>query len=51
MWFRINYVVKEKIKKGFDKLKGIAAISAMGIGLLATGSGRAATVSLPLTLH
>lgn len=30
------------MKKGFDRLKGVAAASAMGLGLLGAGSGRAA---------
>ena len=33
------------MKKGFDRLRGVAAASAMGLGLLGAGSGRAATVT------
>ncbi|MFK5950297.1 MAG: hypothetical protein QM500_16175 [Methylococcales bacterium] len=34
------------MKKGFNRLKGVAAASAMGVGLLGAGSGRAATFPL-----
>lgn len=32
------------MKKGFDRLKGVAAASAMGLGMLGAGSGRAASL-------
>ena len=36
------------MKKGFDRLKGVAAASAMGVGLIGGGSARAATTTVPL---
>jgi len=39
------------MKKGFDRLRGVAAASAIGIaGLAGGGSARAATATLPLTV-
>ena len=36
------------MKKGFDRLRGVAAASAMGLGLMAAGSARAASTTLPI---
>ncbi len=36
------------MKKGFDRLRGVAAASAMGLGLMAAGSARAANTTLPI---
>ena len=36
------------MKKGFDRLRGIAAASAMGLGLIGAGSARAASTALPI---
>ena len=36
------------MKKGFDRLRGVAAASAMGLGLMAAGSVRAASTALPI---
>ena len=33
------------MKKGFDRLRGVAAASAIGVGLLGGGSARAVTVT------
>ena len=38
------------MKKGFDRLRGVAAASAMGVGLLGGGSARAVTVTIPLSV-
>ncbi|NOQ88399.1 MAG: hypothetical protein GQ550_05690, partial [Gammaproteobacteria bacterium] len=38
------------MKKGFDRLKGVAAASAMGLGLLGGGSVRAVTVSTKISV-
>ncbi len=37
------------MRKGFDKLRGVAAASAMSLGLIGAGSARAANTALPLT--
>jgi len=37
------------MKKGFDRLRGVAAASAMGLGMLGGGSARAATATFPIT--
>ena len=36
------------MKKGFDRLRGVAAASAMGLGLMGAGSLRAASTALPI---
>jgi hypothetical protein len=36
------------MKKGFDRLRGVAAASAMGLGLIGAGSVRAASTALPI---
>ena len=36
------------MKKGFDRLRGVAAASAMGLGLIGVGSARAASTTLPI---
>ena len=36
------------MKKGFDRLRGVAAASAMGLGLMGAGSVRAASTALPI---
>ena len=36
------------MKKGFDRLRGVAAASAMGLGLIGAGSARAASTALPI---
>jgi len=36
------------MKKGFDRLRGVAAASAMGLGLMGAGSARAASTALPI---
>ena len=36
------------MKKGFDRLRGVAAASAMGLGLIGAGSARAASTTLPI---
>ncbi len=36
------------MKKGFDRLRGLAAASAMGLGLIGAGSARAASTALPI---
>ncbi len=36
------------MKKGFDRLRGVAAASAMGLGLIGAGSARAANTTLPI---
>ncbi|RKZ64712.1 MAG: hypothetical protein DRQ44_09045 [Gammaproteobacteria bacterium] len=36
------------MKKGFNRLRGVAAASAMGLGLLGAGSARASNVSIPV---
>lgn len=38
------------MKKGFDRLRGVATASAIGLGLLGGGSARAATVSTPFSV-
>lgn len=37
------------MKKGFDRLRGVAAASAMGLGLIGAGSVRAASTATPIT--
>ena len=37
------------MKKGFDRLRGVAAAGAMGLGLIGAGSVRAASTTLPIT--
>ncbi len=37
------------MKKGFDRLRGVAAASAMGLGLIGAGSVRAASTASPIT--
>ena len=37
------------MKKGFDRLRGVAAASAMGLGLIGSCSARAASTALPIT--
>ena len=36
------------MKKGFDRLRGVAAASAMGLGLIGAGSVRAVSTALPI---
>ena len=36
------------MKTGFDRLRGVAAASAMGLGLIGAGSARAASTNLPI---
>ena len=36
------------MKKGFDRLRGVAAASAMGLGLIGAGSARAVSTALPI---
>ena len=36
------------MKTGFDRLRGVAAASAMGLGLIGAGSARAASTTLPI---
>ena len=36
------------MKKGFDRLRGLAEASAMGLGLIGAGSARAASTALPI---
>ena len=36
------------MKKGFDRLRGVAAASAMGLGLMGAGSARAVSTALPI---
>lgn len=36
------------MKKGFDRLRGVAAASAMGLGLMGAGSVRATSIALPI---
>jgi len=38
------------MKKGFDRLRGVAAASAMGLGMLGGGSARAATATFGITI-
>ncbi len=38
------------MKKGFDRLRGVAAASAMGLGMLGAGSARAATTPLGISI-
>ena len=37
------------MKKGFDRLRGVAAASALGLGMISGGSARAATVTFGIT--
>jgi len=37
------------MKKGFNRLRGVATASAISLGLMGAGSGRAATLTLPVT--